>query len=82
MCACTETDVRDTTALSLAGNGTVVAEKRSIRSTLATVRAFISANDSFYYRRLQQQSVRNVVSALRCCPVSSIIERLVYITNS
>jgi hypothetical protein len=29
------------------------------------------------YRQLQQQSVRNVVSALRCCQVSSIIERSV-----
>jgi hypothetical protein len=37
MCACTETDVREisnTTALSLARKGTVVAEKRSIRSML------------------------------------------------
>jgi hypothetical protein len=54
------------TALSLAGKGTVVAEKHSILSTLAKVCAFISVNDSFCYRQLQQLYVRNVVPALRC----------------
>jgi hypothetical protein len=73
MLLCVET--RETTALSLAEKGTVVSEKRFIRTTLARVRAFISANDSFCYRQLQQQSVRTIVSALRCCQVSSIIER-------
>jgi hypothetical protein len=36
MCACKETDVREyrTTALSLAGKGRVVAEKRATRTTV------------------------------------------------
>jgi hypothetical protein len=40
----------------------------------ASGNAFISA-DSFCYRQLQQQSVRNVASAVRCRQVSSILER-------
>jgi hypothetical protein len=39
----------------------------------------ISANDSFRYRHLQQQSLRSVVSDVRCCPVSPIFERSVLI---
>jgi hypothetical protein len=50
----------------------IVAEIHSVHSTLARVRAFISANDSFRYRQLQQQSVRKV------CEVSSLTERTVY----
>jgi hypothetical protein len=38
-------------------------------------RACTKANDSFCYRLLQQQSVRNVPSP-RCCQVSSINERV------
>lgn len=66
--------ISNTTAVSLAGKGTVVAEKCSIPSKLARVRAFISANDSFRYLHLQEQPVRNVVSAICCCKVSSIIQ--------
>jgi hypothetical protein len=45
-------------------------------------REFISANDSFRYRQLQQQSLRNDVSALRCCQVTSITERTVFLELS
>jgi hypothetical protein len=69
--------ISDTTALSLAGKGTVLAEKCSTRSMLARVCTFISANDSFRYLHLQEQPVRNV-SAICCCEVSSIIQCSVY----
>jgi hypothetical protein len=40
-------------------------------------RAFNGANDSFRYGQLQQQYVSNIVSALRCCQVSTIFEHTV-----
>jgi hypothetical protein len=52
MCACTESDVRE--------SATRLHSKRPIRFTLARAHAFISANDSFCYRQLQQRYVRNV----------------------
>jgi hypothetical protein len=42
-------------------------------------KSLLALGDSFCYRQLQEQSVRNVVSALRCCQVSSIIERAVFL---
>jgi hypothetical protein len=70
MCACRESDdgMSDTAALSLARKGTVVAEKRSIHFTLARVCTFISANDSFCDRQLQQRYGRNDVSTLCFLP--------------
>jgi hypothetical protein len=52
MCACTESDVRESVIR--------LHSKYSIRFTIARVHAFISANDSFCCRQLQQQYVRNV----------------------
>jgi hypothetical protein len=60
MCACTESDVRE--------SATRLHSKRSIRFTLARARAFISTNDSFRYRQLQQRYVRNVILAPRSLP--------------
>jgi hypothetical protein len=52
MCACTESDVRESaTRLHL---------KRPIRFTLARALAVISANDSFCYRQLTERYARNV----------------------
>jgi hypothetical protein len=60
MCACTESDVRE--------SATRLHSKRLIRFTLARARAFIKANNSFCYRQLQQRYVRNVVPAPRSLP--------------
>jgi hypothetical protein len=40
--------------------------------------SIINANESFSYRQLQQQCVRNIVSTVSRCQVSSIIERTVF----
>jgi hypothetical protein len=57
----------------------IVAEKHSIHSMVARVRAFMSANDSFRYRQLQQQSMRNLELNQRCYQIFSTVERPVYL---
>jgi hypothetical protein len=44
------------------------------RSDHLTACVYISTKNSFCYKQLKQQSVRNVVSILRCCQDYSIIE--------